>query len=122
VLAKIRAFAAEYGRSIDFDHYGAGVAFRLGTWDEPIVARQAEAYQKRTGRDPKLGFAVGDTRVLVERIQAYVDAGISKFILRPMGRDDADFIAQTRAVIDEVLPEVARMNAAQKARMKAAAP
>ena len=121
VLAKIRGFAAEYGRKIDFDHFGAGVAFRLGKWDEPIVARQAEAYQKRTGRDPKLGFAVGDTRVLVERIQAYVDAGISKFILRPMGRDDADFIDQTRRVIDEVLPEVARMNAAQKEQIRAQA-
>jgi len=117
ILARIRAFAAEYGRKIDFDHYGAGITFRLGGWDEPIVTRQAEAYRKRIGRDPKLGFAVGDTRVLVERIRAYVDAGISKFILRPMGRDDADFIDQTRRVVDEVLPEVAKMNAAQKLQM-----
>ena len=58
--------------------------------------------------------------MLVERIQAYVDAGISKFILRPMGSSDEDFIAQTRRVIDEVLPEVAKMNAAQKEQMKAA--
>lgn len=117
VLERIKAYAAEYGRSIDFDHYGAGVAFRFGQWDEPIVARQSEAYQKRTGRDPKMGFAVGDTRALVDRIQAYVDAGISKFILRPMGNDDADFIDQTQRVIREVLPEVTKMNAAQKAQM-----
>ena len=120
ILAKIRAFAAEYNRTIDFDHYGAGIAFRFGTWDEPIVARQAEAYQKRTARDPKLGFAVGDARVLVERIQAYVDAGISKFVLRPMGSSDEDFLSQTRRMIDEVLPEVAKMNTAQKEQRRAA--
>lgn len=34
----------------------------------------------------------------------YVDAGISKFVLRPVGGDDAEMLAQTRQVIEQVLP------------------
>jgi hypothetical protein len=71
------------------------------------VARQAEAYQKRTGRDPKLGFAVGDTQVLVGRIRAYVDAGISKFILRPLCPPDR-MLDQLALAADRVIPDYHR--------------
>ena len=108
IVARIKALTAECGRSIDADHYGAGIAFRFGNWEEDIVARQAAAYQKRTARDPRLAFAVGDARVLVERIRGYIDAGICKFILRPMGRDDADFLDQSKRVIAEVMPGLRR--------------
>ena len=40
------------------------------------------------------------------RIQEYVDAGISKFILRPIGANDEDLISQTRFLAEEVIPEV----------------
>lgn len=107
VVAAIRAAAAERGRTIDPDHYGTGIPVRLGRPDEPGLARLFEAYQKRTGRDPAAHFAIGGAEAVVERIARYVDAGISKFILRPAARGDADMLAQTRRVIEEVLPLVA---------------
>ena len=66
-----------------------------------------EAYRKRTGRDPQRHFAMGDAGTMLERIAEYVDAGASKFILRPAARGDADMLAQTQRLIEKVLPVVA---------------
>ncbi len=107
IVAAIREAAAAQGRAIDDDHYGAGIPFRFGRTDEPGLARLFEAYRKRTGRDPLHYFAIGDASAIVERIAAYVDAGISKFILRPAARGDEETLGQTRRLIEEVLPLVA---------------
>ena len=107
VVAKIRAAVAAAGRHIDEDHYGAAFPFRFGKPDDPGMANLFEAYRKRTNRDPKDYFAIGDATTILDRIAEFVDAGISKLILRPVGRGDEEVLAQTRRVIDEVLPQVA---------------
>jgi hypothetical protein len=71
------------------------------------VAQVMDAYRKRTGRDPERHFAIGDAGMMLERIAQYVEAGASKFILRPAARGDADMLEQTRKLIDQVLPMVA---------------
>jgi probable F420-dependent oxidoreductase len=107
VVDAIRAAAITAGRPIDEDHYGAGIAFRFGRTDDPALDRLFDAYRRRTGRDPERYFAIGDAETVVERIAAYVAAGISKFILRPAARGDEEMLAQTRRLIEEVLPRVA---------------
>ena len=104
VVAAIRAAAIAERRPIDEDHYGAGIPFRFGRPDDPGLARLFEAYRRRTGRDPQTHFAIGDAGAIIERLAAYVDAGISKFILRPAARDDDEMLGQTRRLIEEVLP------------------
>ena len=42
----------------------------------------------------------------MSRIAEYVAVGVEKFILRPVGPDGETVIAQTRRLIDEVLPQV----------------
>ena len=106
-IAAIRAAAAEAGRRIDDDHYGAAFAFRFGSWDDPGMARVAEAFLARTGRAAAEAFAVGDAGTILARIAAYVAAGASKFILRPAAQGDADMLAQTRLLVEQVLPQVA---------------
>src|SRR5438874_12964612 len=86
VIAGIRAAADAEGRTIDNDHYGAGIPFRFGRTDDPGLDRLFEAYRKRTGRDPLRYFAIGDAEAVLARIAAYVAAGVSKFILRPAAR------------------------------------
>jgi probable F420-dependent oxidoreductase len=107
VVAGIRDAAAELGRRIDDDHYGAGLPFRFGRAEDPALAPLFEAYRRRTGRDPAQHFAIGDAEAIVERIAQYVAAGISKFILRPAARGDEEMLAQTRRLVEEVLPRVA---------------
>jgi probable F420-dependent oxidoreductase len=104
VVAAIKAAAAEAGRSIDEDHYGAGFAFHFGSRDAPGVAKAMEAYAKRTGRDATHAFAIGDPNTILARLADYVDVGVSKFILRPLGGDDDAMLAQTRLLIEQVLP------------------
>ena len=86
VIAEIKAALVESGRSIDEDHYGAAFAYHFGRIDDPGVAQVMEAYRKRTGRDPERHFAIGDAGTMLARIAEYVEAGASKFILRPAAR------------------------------------
>lgn len=108
VVAQIKAALAGTGRSIDEDHYGAAFAFRFGSATDPGVQRLMEAYRRRTGKDPAGRFVTGDAAAILARIGDYVDAGLSKFILRPLGEGDDEVLAQSRRLIEEVLPEVAR--------------
>lgn len=107
VIAAIRRASAEAGRPIDEDHYGAAVAFRFGRADDPVIARVLESYRRRTGRDPLGYFAVGDAAAILARVAEYVAAGVSKFIMRPAAHGDEDMLAQTRQLIEQVLPQIA---------------
>ncbi|WP_428487895.1 LLM class flavin-dependent oxidoreductase [Rhodopila sp.] len=107
VITGIKAALTETGRSIDEDHYGAAFAFRFGGPDDPGVEKVMERYRARTGRDAGDLFAMGDAEVIARRLSAYVDAGASKFILRPVAQGDADMLTQTRRLVEEVLPLVA---------------
>lgn len=107
VVAAIKRALIEEGRSIEEDHYGAGIPFRFGRADDPALAAAYDAYRARTGREPADYFAVGDARTVVGRIAAYVEAGISKFILRPVASGEQEMLTQTRRLIEEVLPVVA---------------
>jgi probable F420-dependent oxidoreductase len=107
VIAGIKAALLETGRTIDEDHYGAAFAYRFGGPDDPGVAKVMDQYKARTGRDPGHLFAMGDAETIMQRLTAYVDAGASKFILRPAAQGDADMLAQTKRLVEEVLPLVA---------------
>ena len=56
---------------------------------------------------PARTFAIGDAQAILARVAEYADAGIAKFILRPVGRDDDAILAQTKRLIEELLPLVA---------------
>ena len=43
-------------------------------------------------------------------LQRFRDIGVHKFILRPIAADAQEVIGQTRQLIDQVLPEIARLN------------
>lgn len=108
VIEAIKRATVEAGRTIDPDHYGAGFAYRFGNWDEPVVERAARAMT--SGRpdagDPRDYFAVGDAEAIIVRFREFCDAGVSKFIVRPMAEDDVDFMDQTERLIESVLPVV----------------
>jgi probable F420-dependent oxidoreductase len=107
VIAAIRVAVRETGRRIDDDHYGATFPFRFGRADSARVRAVMTAWQKRTGDDPRDYFAIGDGGAIIDRMDAYVRAGVSKFILRPLADTEDDTLEQTRRLIEEVLPLVA---------------
>jgi len=111
VIEAIKVALAENGRAIDEDHYGAGIPFRFGHLNEPILATASAAYRARTGRDPAGYFAVGDAGTIAGRIEAYIAAGVSKFIMRPVGSGEAEMLDQTRRLVELVVPRVVGMRA-----------
>jgi probable F420-dependent oxidoreductase len=108
IVAAIKQAVQANGRTIDDDHYGAGIPFYFGSANDSVVAPVMAAYSKRTGRDPARIFAIGDEETVLSRIGEYVKGGVSKFILRPVGVDGAGVLAQTRRLIEKLLPEVER--------------
>lgn len=110
VIAAIKARCAELGRHIDDDHFGAGFGFRLGSPDEPIVARYRELLEQRLGRAPDGFVAAGGTAEIMALVNEFRHAGVHKFVLRPIAADGADFVTQTRRFVEELLPEVAALN------------
>ena len=111
VIGAIKVALAENGRAIDEDHYGAGIPFRFGHLNEPILATASAAYRARTGRDPAGYFAVGDAGTIAGRIEAYIAAGVSKFIMRPVGSGEAEMLDQTRRLVELVVPRVVGVRA-----------
>lgn len=108
VLDAIKSAVAAEGRSIDADHYGAGFHFRFGGWEDADLPKRVRAFEKRTGRDGKQHFAVGDADDILARIEGYAETGISKFILRPIGKTDAELMDQTQQLIEQVIPEAVK--------------
>ncbi len=106
IVERIHSAAQRLGRSLDDDHFGAGFGVRFGTWDEPVVRAMAEDFERRTGKEASRGLVVGGAAEILERVGSYVANGVSKFILRPVGRGDAEMEYQTERIISEVLPEV----------------
>ncbi len=105
VVAAIKKAVVAAGRSIDQDHYGASFPFYFGAATDPVVTGAQAAYTKRTGREARRYFAIGDAQTIRDRVAEYVAVGIEKFILRPVGSGDA-VIAQTKRLIEEVLPHI----------------
>ncbi len=121
VAAAILESAQRHDRPMDPDHMGIGFGVRFGDWDEPVVQRAEKAYKASSGgKDPRLRLAVGGAEEIMDKIEAYADNGISKFILRPIGAGDSEMMAQTERILAEVMPAVAAFDASRKAKTKAA--
>jgi probable F420-dependent oxidoreductase len=104
-IARTQEFAAQAGREVPADHFGALVYFGIDA--DPGRARAAaEPYIPR-GRVDEATLAActafGPADAVRAKLEEYVEAGASKFILRPMCPPDRmlDQLAQLAA---EVVP------------------
>lgn len=110
VISAIKARLAEIGRSIDEDHYGAGFGFRFGRPDEPVVQTYRALLGERLGRPVDGLMAVGGTAEMLTLLQRFREAGVHKFVLRPIAADGDDLIRQTRLFVERLLPEIAAID------------
>jgi probable F420-dependent oxidoreductase len=107
VVERLIAAAAEAGRPLDPEHFGASFSFRFGSFEEPPVARTLAGFARfRPDLDPRSYFAVGGATEILARVDEYRAAGVSKFILRPMAMGARDAMDQTERLVAEVLPAV----------------
>jgi probable F420-dependent oxidoreductase len=90
-VVAIKAAADEAGREVDPDHYGISLAIAFGGIPDSLAAA---IRRRRADIDPALLVADGwaGARSL---ITAFIDAGLSKFVVRPATPADSfeDFVA-----------------------------
>lgn len=110
VVAAIKIRAKELGRTIPEDHYGGGFAFRFGSKNDPISRDYIERIEKFMGKAPTDLQAIGDEQDMLELLLRYKDAGLCKFVLRPIARGGEDMIAQTKLMVEKLLPLVNELN------------
>lgn len=105
-ISMIKTELKKTGRTIDDDHYGASIAFRIGSADDDAVRNSPFLLRAGVGADIDLNplFCIGDTAKLTARLREYIAAGASKFVLFPVSAGDEDTFDQTRRVIEEVKP------------------
>ncbi|MBI1737122.1 MAG: TIGR03619 family F420-dependent LLM class oxidoreductase [Candidatus Rokubacteria bacterium] len=100
-VEKTQAFAAEAGREVPHDHFGALVYFCLDR-DRETARTVARPFVPRGRVDDatlEACTAFGPAELLLERLDQYAAAGGSKFIVRPM------------CPPDRLLEQIARLDA-----------
>lgn len=97
----IIAAAGHAGREIEPDHYGINLAVGDGELPAPVLAA---IRKRRPDLDPTELVAI-DWPTLHKRLDEYVEAGLTKFVIRPAGgTGTADFL---EAFVAEVAPRQA---------------
>jgi len=98
-IKSIRAYAAEAGRRVPEDHYGTLIPFYFAASEERAFAMAGTSVRPRADV-PILEFtAFGDPNQVRAKVQAYIAAGATKFVLRPCGpfegwRDQIETLAR----------------------------
>jgi probable F420-dependent oxidoreductase len=98
----IQAAAAEAGRAIEPDHFGISVAVADGSESTEVPAGLAVAARRRRPDVDPADLIAGSWSVLHRRIDAYIAAGLTKFVIRPAGREATDSFVQR--FIAELVP------------------
>lgn len=106
VIADIKRQLKENGRHIDPDHYGMGIRFRFGSYNDTPVTRFVDIMKARRlpNFDLNTCLAVGSKKDIVSILQRYVEAGISKFVATPLIENERELFYQTETLINEILP------------------
>ncbi len=105
VVERVREIAKSYDRKVPEDHYGGAFYYRFGSPDEAFVADRVQALKRRfPDRDPLDSIVVGNADDIAERVQAYVDVGVTKFVLRPLAVGIEEYCDQTHRLANEVIP------------------
>lgn len=105
-IASIRAAAAEAGRTIDDDHFGAIITFRIDSNPEQARGRLVPGLTRsRTDAPIEDYSALGTPQDCITTIRRYIDAGASKFVMRPACLPE-EIETQLRVLAHEVVPAV----------------
>ena len=107
MVAGIKQALLITGRQIEEDHYGATFSFRIGNPNERSAQQAKNELATRLKKDPADFMVAGSVNDVHQRIEDYIAAGCSKFVMLPIANSTAEMREQTRLFISEVLPRYA---------------
>ena len=105
-VQKVQDLAAAAGRQVPEDHFGALISFAIADTEEAALA-QAQPFIPRGRVDEatmRQCTAFGPVGRLLEKVEEYVKAGASKFILRPLCPPER-MLEQLGLMAEHVCPE-----------------
>lgn len=105
-VPRIHRFAAAAGRSIDADHFGVILPYCITETPEEALARYTAGLTRLRPDLPLAQFtAFGPARVCTELLEAYIEAGASKFVLRAVCPPE-DTVRQLELLAEGVISRV----------------
>lgn len=107
VIGGIRAEAEAAGRVFPAENFGADFGIHFGSWEDPVMQRTVTRMRPFTSQPTNLFLAVGGPAEIVQRMREFQAAGAHTFALRPLADTDAEVLAQTQRIIEEIVPAFA---------------
>lgn len=101
-IKSIRAYAAEAGRHVPDDHYGVLIPFYFVANADKAFEVAGRAIRPRADMATSEFTAFGTSDQIRAKVQAYIAAGATKFIMRPCGPFDG-WREQTEILAREVI-------------------
>ncbi len=102
-IAAINGYAAEAGREIPDDHFGVSITCAVADSLEEARELTASALPRRRDNVALEDYsAMGTPAQIVAKLREYVDAGVTKFVLRPPGPPDV-WMRQSELLAREVI-------------------
>jgi len=97
--------AAKHARNIEEDHIGVMLSYYISDEGDKAVDKAAPFVTRNRPDVPYTAYsAVGTADQIAEMIQSYVEAGASKFVVRPLCPGD-ESIDQLERMGQEILPQ-----------------
>jgi len=104
-IEAICAHAAEVGREIPEDHYGTLVPFCFAANADEALKIAGQSIRRRQNISPSEYSALGTPEQVQLKLREYVEAGATKFVMRPYGPKETH-AEQVRLLAEEVIPAV----------------
>ena len=102
-IATIRSHAAEAGREVPEDHYGVLVPYAIASRSEEALRLAGPSIRRRQDIAPQEYSALGTAQQVREKLGKYIDAGATKFVMRPFGPKES-LRKQVELLAQEVIP------------------
>ena len=101
-IKSIRAYAAEAGREVPEDHYGVLIPFYFAANADKALAIAGGSIRPRADMPVGDFTAFGTAHYVRRKVEAYIAAGATKFIMRPCGPFEG-WREQIRVLAQEVI-------------------
>ena len=102
-IETIRRHAKDAGREIAEDHYGVSIPYCFAANAEAALSAAGPSARRRRDIPVEEYAAFGTPEAVRQRIQAYIDVGATKFVMRPCGSKET-IRAQVEILAKEVIP------------------
>src|ERR1043166_454276 len=102
-IEAIRTYATEAGREIPEDHYGVLVPYAFAKDRDEALTKAGPAIRRRQDLAPEEYAALGTPNDVRQKLREYIDAGATKFVMRPFGPKET-LREQVEILAKEIIP------------------